>query len=118
MSTVPTTTDTNAVIKTQKIPVIATWNLVAGQSGDIFKCLGFNDKCVHVGGVFGGASVAIKGGNINDAAQLVALKDFDGAAITFTELGLNSVRDNIGYIQPIVTGGDGTTALVIAISME
>jgi hypothetical protein len=65
-----------------------------------------------------GATVTIKGGNVNDATQFQTLKDFDGNALIFSGVvGLNSVRDHVAFIQPVVTGGTASD-IRVAILME
>lgn len=114
-----TVTRANAVsLGPRKASVLATWVLANNESGQILNAIGFNDKSIHVYGTFGGATVTMKGGNVNDATKFETLKDFDGTNLTFTAAGINSTRDNVGFMQPVISGGDGTTALTIVILME
>ncbi len=99
------------------LPIIVTWTLANGESGDLFCCAGYSDRSIHVYGTIGGATVTMKGANVNDATKAVTVKDFDATDITFTAAGINSVRDNIAYIQPVLSGGSGST-ITIAMLME
>ena len=95
------------------------WSGLAGSdTGDIVFAGGFNDKSVHVFGTFDGATVTINGGNVDDVTNTVALKDYAGSALAFTVAGVNSIRDNIAYIHPVVTGGGGSTDLTVVVFME
>jgi hypothetical protein len=96
-----------------------TWSALNGtDTGALVPGHGFNDKSVHVFGTFGGGTVTFKGGNVQDASNTIALKDFSGTSITFTSAGINSVRDNVAYVHPVVTGGDGSTNLTVVLFME
>lgn len=86
--------------------------LLAGDTGD-FRLLGhYNDKCLHVWGVWGGAIVTIEGSNEDlTPSNQVGLNDPTQTAISFSANGLKQVLENPLFIRPKVTGGDGTTAL-------
>ena len=98
-----------------KTPIIATWNLTDDETGDILKAVGFNDKCVHVYGTLGGATVTIKGGNVSDATKFLTLVDFDGTDLSFVADGINSIRDNVGYLQPVITGGTDSDIFIVIV---
>jgi len=97
--------------------VFTTWVLANGESGQILNAVGFNDKSVHVYGTFGGATVTMKGGNVNDATKFVTLKDKAGTDLALTAAGVNSLRDNVGFLQPVISGGSGS-AITIVLLME
>ena len=104
-------------IASTKSPLVVIWTLTDGETGPVQQCVGFNDKSVHVFGDFQGASVAIKGGNTEDGSKFATLKDFDAADLTFAALGINSIRDNVGFMQPVVTGGTNS-AITVVVLME
>jgi hypothetical protein len=95
------------------------WSELNGSdTGDLVFVGGFNDKSVQVFGTFDGATVTMKGGNVDDAGNTVTLKDYAAANITFTAAGVNSVRDNIAYLHPVVSGGGVSTDLTVVVFME
>jgi hypothetical protein len=79
----------------------------------------FPDKTVSVGGVFGaGATVSIMGSN--DGVTYVKLNDSrgEGNPLDFLTAGGNDMRtilENPFYIRVDLAGGDGTTALSVAV---
>jgi len=117
MATTVTKTNIASRFAPAKTPILAVWHLTDGESGDILNALGFNDKCIHVYGDLGGATVTIKGGNVEAGASLATLKDFDGADLSFTVADVNSVRDNVGYLRPVVVGGTDAD-IYVALVME
>lgn len=71
------------------------------------------DRSVQIDGTFGaGGSVSIQGSN--DGATFYTLNDAQGAALTFTSAGLKQIVEVTRYIKPVVTAGDGTTALNVS----
>jgi hypothetical protein len=75
-----------------------------------------SDKSVQIGGTFGGATVTLKGSN--DGAAWHTLTDPLGNALSFTAAGLKMVVEATRYIKPVVTGGDGTTAVDVHLFMK
>ena len=98
------------------------YNTVALDSDDttnLINVANYSDKTVHVYGTFGsGGSVTIKGSNKpdEDGTTVVALHKTDLSALTFTTAGCFTILENPLWIQAVVTAGDGTTALVVAIT--
>lgn len=77
----------------------------------------WSDRSVQVSGTFGASgSVQIEGSN--DNANWSILSSPDGTALTFTAAGLKQVLQNVLYLRPHVTAGDGTTALSVAMAMR
>lgn len=73
----------------------------------------YNDKCIHVFGTFGGATVTLQGSNedVPSAPNSVPLTDPTQTLISFTSVGMKQVLENPLYIRPLINGGDGTTNL-------
>lgn len=69
------------------------------------------DRCVQVEGTFGGASVAMQGSN--DGSNWRTMTDVFGNPATFTSGDLMQLSEAPLFIRPAVTGGDGTTDLVV-----
>lgn len=60
---------------------------------------------VQVFGTFGGATVTLEGSN--DGTNYVAMRDVDGADISFTAAGYAEFSTAFRYIRPASTGGTG-----------
>jgi hypothetical protein len=107
-------TRARVTIKSQlhDVALIVEWSgLLAGDDGS-WELLGhYNDKCLHVFGVFGGAIVTVEGSNEDIQTNPVGLTDPTQTPISLSALGLKQVLENPLYVRPRVTGGDGTTAL-------
>lgn len=73
-----------------------------------------SDKSIHVFGTFGAAgSVALHGSN-NDGANFDALNTPASTPIAITANGIKAVLENTQQVKPVLTGGDGTTSLTVA----
>jgi hypothetical protein len=88
------------------------WTLAQNDDGQPHRFASYSDRSVHVSGVFGGASVVFEGSN-DGGATWVTLSDPQGAALTFTAVGLKQVDQISLLARPRVTGGDGTTNLQV-----
>ena len=73
-------------------------------------------RSVQVSGVFGAAgSVAIQGSN--DGVVWAPLSNsFVATALAITAAGIHDILQSTRFIRPVVTGGDGTTALKVTIA--
>lgn len=91
---------------------LTTWNACAnGDVGSPYEIGNEVDNCFSVDGTFGvGGSITLTGSN--DGTHYYTLHDPNGNALTFTSAGLKQVIETPRYLQPSVTAGDGTTALV------
>lgn len=98
---------------------LARWaSLVNLDNGDAFLAPDFPDKSVVVRGTFSGATVTLVGANVEGtppAAAWQTLNDPQGNALTFTSARIEQLLENPYQIRPQVTGGDGTTALLVEI---
>lgn len=116
MSVTPTKIDT----RTSKTFVLAWLAMPADSDGAVTAGAQFagqhSDKSVQVSGVFGGASVVLQG--TNDGANWFSLTDAQGNALTFTAAGLKLVAEATWKVRPVVTGGDGTTAVDVHLLMK
>lgn len=75
--------------------------------------VGSGDRTVQVTGTFGiGGTIVFEGSLEQIPTSWFPLRDPTSTAISFTAAGGRSVLENVLWIRPLVTGGDGTTALV------
>lgn len=89
-------------------------DLANGQTGDSSSLSGFADKTVQVSGTFGvGGSVTIQGSN--DGANWNTLTDPLGNDLIFTAAEIAVIAQNPLHVRPIVTAGDGTTAIDVVV---
>ena len=92
------------------------WELGAGQEGDPLSIPRYNDKTVHIFGTWGGASVSLLGSIDPNRENFGVLTDDDKTPITQSADGVPRVIvPNALSIKPVVTGGDETTEIIIAI---
>lgn len=75
--------------------------------------VGYADRSVQVSGTFGGGSVAIMGSN--DGVNFVPLNDPSSVSLVFTSAKIKAVLEATRQIVPVLTGGDGTTALTVSL---
>lgn len=97
---------------------IAQWTgLLNGDTGEPLQLHDYADMSMQVTGTFGaGGSVAAEGSN--DATTTLngtynALRDPGGTTIALTAASLKTILEKSRWLQPHVTAGDGTTALVV-----
>lgn len=91
----------------------ATWNLVAGESGDPIEDSIWADRSVQVFGDFGtGGAVSIEGSN--DGVNWALLDDPQGSSLVFSSAKIESVLEITRFIRPVVSG-DGATNLNIVL---
>lgn len=74
----------------------------------------FNDRSVQVTGTFGTGTVAWQVSN--DGTTWFTANTPAGVAISGTANFLRQVLERAQFSRPIVTGGDGTTSLVVVLS--
>ncbi len=70
-----------------------------------------NDKCFQVSGTFGSATVVLKGSL--DGTTYFGLRDASSTAISLSSADGKVVLENTVYVQPTLSGGDGTQSLKI-----
>ena len=73
------------------------------------------ERSIQVSGTFGGATIGLGGSNEVIGAHPVALHDIDGTTIAITSANLLVVKECTGFLTPTISGGDGTTSLLISI---
>lgn len=107
-------TRTSTTIATQLHPFANTVEWTGLLQGDVgnWQLLGhYNDKCLHVYGTWGGATVTFEGSNEDTPANQAGLTDPTQTAISMTSNSIKQVLENPLYVRPKITGGDGTTSL-------
>lgn len=67
----------------------------------------YSDRSVQVSGVFGGASLAIRGSN--DGTNYAGLSDPQGVALVFSSGGLKAILEASMYVRPEIAGGVGSS---------
>lgn len=96
-----------------------SWTPLAnGDSGSAVDLNDYRDRSVQVLGTFGASgSVTLQGSN-DGGTTWATLTDQGGNNLTFTAAGIKHVQQLTEYIRPIVTAGDGTTALTVYVFMR
>jgi len=99
---------------------IATWaGLAAGETGQAVVVGSSTPKTVQLEGTFGGGTVAIQGSiNGSNWHTMSSVEIAAGIYVLLTGLSaptLATIIENPLYMRPVVTGGDGTTALTVYI---
>src|SRR3990170_6811827 len=92
-----------------------TWTgLANGETGLVVDYPEWADRNIQVYGTFGaGGSIKIEGSNNN--STWATLTDMSGVALVFTAAGIRMVQENVMFVRPVITAGDGTTSLNIVI---
>jgi len=95
-----------------------TWaEIPNGDDGQPAIHPGTGDRSVQIFGTFGtGGSVTLQGSN--NGTNWATMHDTGGTDLTFTAAGLEAVLENTQYIRPIVTAGDGTTAITVILNVR
>jgi hypothetical protein len=108
---------------TQTVRTI-TWNLAENQTGAWAAVSDYSDKTVHIFGTIDGAVVTLQGSNdplvltSPDTADAETLTDPLNNPISGSSKALTQILENPLYIRPIVTGGDGSTAVSIVMAVR
>lgn len=99
------------------------WELLNSTAyGAKVKTVDYADKTVHVYGTFGaGGSITIRGSNKENPVESTTadwfnLNDPSKTALTFTGAGGEQILENPLWISPLVTAGDGSTSINVAIT--
>jgi len=94
------------------------WLLGAGETGDACEGLSdLDDRSVQFSGTFSGATIAMKGSNTK-ADLFEPLMDTGYVLIAGINDGSRKLRQIVEYthrIRPEVSGGDGSTAILISL---
>lgn len=91
-----------------------TWGPMT--AGDIALPLGFAqwvDRSVQVEGTFSAANASMHGSNSGNT--YVALSDTLGNTLSITAAGIKQISEQTATIKPVLSGGDGTTALTFTV---
>lgn len=90
----------------------AVWNMAAGDIGLPTQLGGNADRSLQVDGTFGPAGALVAEGS-NDGSIYHQLTDPQGTPISITSPFIKQVTETTMFFRPHVTGGDGSTALVV-----
>jgi hypothetical protein len=71
----------------------------------------YADRCVSIGGAFGGATVTIQGSN--DDVEYAQLRDNTHTVISKTAFGIEQILETPAFIKPVAAGGAGQNLKVI-----
>ncbi len=99
-----------------KSVVTVTWTGLTKTTDDTgapVDLVQYGDRSVHVSGTFGaGGSCRIQGSN--NGTSFAVLTDPQGNDINVTVEKIEAVQELTGKIRPLVTAGDVTTSLTVA----
>lgn len=107
-------TRASSTIKTQlhEVALVIDWTgLVQGDDGEWRLLAHYGDKCLHVFGTFGGATVILEGSNEDVPTNAAQLTDPTQTVIALTANGIKQVLENPLWVRPRISGGDGTTSV-------
>jgi hypothetical protein len=95
-----------------------TWTPLAnGDTGVPVTFADYSDRSVEFSGTFGtGGTISMQGSNVGSAYYI--LTDPQTSAITKTAAALEHIMEAAAYMRPIVSAGDGTTALTATMLMR
>lgn len=88
--------------------------MAANDVGQALELPSYADKSIQISGTPGGATVVLEGSD--NGSTYVTLSDPQGNALSFMDVALKFVVENVRYIRPHVTGGDGTTAITATLT--
>lgn len=83
--------------------------LLLGDTGSVVAFPKRRDRCVQFAGVFGTATIALHGSM--NGVDFIILTDPQGNAISKTAAAIEVVSEAVLYLKPVISGGDGTTAI-------
>lgn len=90
---------------------LATWTAMGNaDTGAPVQMSGASDRSVQIEGTFASATVAIKGSN--DGTNYQLLTDPQGNNISKSAAALEAITELTRYIQPVTSGGSGTSVTV------
>lgn len=93
-----------------------TWAALAnGDTGNWLKAGDLVDVSVQTLGTFGTGGTVVLQGSLDGGTTVAGLTDPQGNALSFTAAGLKAVLENVPYVRPSVTAGDGSTALTVIV---
>jgi hypothetical protein len=95
--------------------------MVNGDTGTPLNVPIYSDKTVHVFGTFGAAGEVLIQGTLETIAaptSWVTLDDIFGTTLSILIAKAKTIEQNVYYIRPNVTAGDGTTDLDVYIHLS
>ena len=96
--------------------IVVKWaGIPLGSSGTPWCSAEYNDKTVHILGVFNGTTVTIEGSNQLVPTGYVGLVDPQGNSISQAATGIEAILENPLWIRPIKTVGGALTAIIVII---
>ncbi len=96
--------------------ILGYWELRSGDTALPLICPRYSDKSIYIFGTWGGATVALTGGNDPDLADFDSVYDFEGTNISQTaDRKVWVLLPNVYAIKPTITGGDGTTVVRVCV---
>jgi hypothetical protein len=106
--------------------IVVTWGPITttNADGQRFEMPGWADRSVHVFGTFGaGATLSIQGSNEAVPTNWVLLAAAGDATedMAFLTAGGNDIKQVLEvcrWVRPLLTGGDGTTSLTVAMLVK
>jgi hypothetical protein len=92
--------------------------LLQGDDGAWVLLDEFPDRTLQVRGVFGGATLLFQGSNEPGEAPVspATLTNHIGASMALTAASLHLLAPATRWVRPALTGGDGTTELVVELA--
>lgn len=92
---------------------LVTWETLSETDADGAGALllGNGDRTVQVLGTFGGGTITIEGSL--DGTNWQPLQDLEGAALTFTAVGLKGILESPPWIRPVIAGATGADVDVL-----
>lgn len=98
--------------------VVATWaSMAMSDEGQPLELANFADRSVQVTGTFGaGGSVRIEGSL--DGTNYAPLTDPQGNNLDINTAKIEAIVELVRWIRPVVTAGDGTTALTVTMLLK
>ena len=107
VTTLPNTIDYRGMVK-------YTWTLANGESGDPVTSVNHADRSVQVSGTFGVGGIVEMRGSL-DGTNYAVLTDQNDNSLSLTTAKIEAIMQLTEYFRPVVTAGDGTTALTITL---
>lgn len=90
---------------------VVTWSgVLQGDTCSPVNLAHWADRSIEINGTPGsGGSIAVTGGN--SGTNYFNLKDVFQNVLSSLGTGVYQINELTGYLQPVLTGGDGTTSL-------
>jgi hypothetical protein len=88
------------------------WVMEEGDTAISVEVPNKSDKTVQVSGTFGSATVTVQGSVDQAAGVFNDLRDPQGNTISVTSADIVTVLENVAFIQPVVSGGSGTSVTI------